>query len=183
MPASRMKRAPFCRVTLPSLNLPTRIFGPCRSHMIATVRPTLVEISFTSAARLRWSSALPWEKLRRTTSTPARTMRSSTAGSLDAGPRVATIFVLRNMKELPRSLPDDPAALDDRFAAGGARLERKGRAFRGGKHGKSRGHEHHAREPAAHAPHRACHDAKGIQHLRNLERQGGGAVQVGAGQP
>jgi hypothetical protein len=25
-------------------------------------------------------------------------MRSSTAGSLEAGPRVATIFVLRNMK-------------------------------------------------------------------------------------
>src|SRR5688572_10638056 len=92
-----MKRLPFSRETLPSLNLPTRIFGPCRSHMMATVRPTLDEISLTSVARLRWSSAVPCEKFSRTTSTPARTMRSSTAGSDDAGPRVATILVLRSI--------------------------------------------------------------------------------------
>ena len=77
--------------------------------MMATVRPTLEAISFTSAARLRWSSPVPCEKLRRTTSTPARIMRSSTAGSLEAGPRVATIFVLRNMKDVLPSLTD-PAA-------------------------------------------------------------------------
>src|SRR6185369_15254830 len=83
----------------PFLNLPTRIFGPCRSHMIATVRPTARPTSRTSWARLRWSSAVPCEKFSRTTSTPARTMRSSTAGSLDDGPSVATIFVLRSMIE------------------------------------------------------------------------------------
>ena len=41
--------------------------------------------------------AVPCEKLRRTTSTPARIMRSSTSGSLEAGPSVATILVDRNM--------------------------------------------------------------------------------------
>jgi hypothetical protein len=74
--------------------------------MMATVRPTLEAISLTSAARLRWSAAVPCEKFRRTTSTPARIMRSSTTGSLEAGPRVATIFVLRNMKDVLRSLTD-----------------------------------------------------------------------------
>src|ERR671923_941128 len=107
-----MKRCPFSSVTMPFLNLPTRIFGPCRSHMIATVRPTLAATSFTIAPRLGWSSAVPCEKLSRTTSTPARTMRSKIAGSLDAGPRVATIFVLRNMRNVRASLTD-PAALDD----------------------------------------------------------------------
>src|SRR5207244_5528416 len=93
-----MKGWPFSRLILPSLNLPTRIFGPCRSHMIATVRPALAESSFTSAARFWWSCAVPCEKLRRTTSIPARIMRSRIAGSLDAGPRVATIFVLRSIR-------------------------------------------------------------------------------------
>jgi hypothetical protein len=45
-----------------------------------------------------WSSALPCEKLSRTTSTPALIMRASTSGELDAGPRVATIFVARTMR-------------------------------------------------------------------------------------
>src|SRR4051812_10758812 len=103
MPASSTKRWSFSRVILPSLNLPTRIFGPCRSHRMATVRPTLLEISFTSAARFRWSSAVPCEKLRRTTSTPARTMRSRIEGSDDAGPSVATILVERNMVQTLKS--------------------------------------------------------------------------------
>ena len=42
-----------------------------------------------------WSCAVPCEKLRRTTSTPARIIRSSTSGVDDAGPRVATILVAR----------------------------------------------------------------------------------------
>src|SRR3974390_755998 len=88
---------PLASVTLPSLNLPTRIFGPCRSHMMPTVRPVLREISFTSAARARWSSAVPCEKFSRTTSTPERTMPSSTPGALGAGASVATFFVLRSI--------------------------------------------------------------------------------------
>ena len=65
--------------------------------MMPTVRPSLRPISFTSCARLRWSSAVPWEKFSRTTSTPARIIFSRTSGSDEAGPRVATIFVLRSM--------------------------------------------------------------------------------------
>src|SRR5215510_1841799 len=72
-----------------------RILGPCRSAMMPTVRRVLRQRSRTSSARLTWSSAEPCEKLSRTTSTPARNMRSSTAGSLEAGPSVATILVLR----------------------------------------------------------------------------------------
>ena len=41
------------------------------------------------------SSALPWEKFSRATSIPASTIRTSTSGSREAGPIVATIFVRR----------------------------------------------------------------------------------------
>src|SRR3954470_12338141 len=92
-----MKGCPFSSVILPSLNLPTRIFGPCRSHMMATVRPTLAEICLTSVARAMWSSAVPCEKLRRTTSTPARIIFSRVAGSLEAGPSVGRVLVERSM--------------------------------------------------------------------------------------
>src|SRR6187455_1888543 len=142
-----MKGWPFSSVTLPFLNLPTRIFGPCRSHMIATVRPTVRDTSRTSAARLRWSSAVPCEKFRRTTSTPATTMRSSTAGSLEDGPRVATIFVLRSMKDVLESLTD-PAAFDDDFAARAPRLESDTVVDPGRMHRERAGHGDHAGEPA-----------------------------------
>src|SRR5256885_4430371 len=98
-----MKVCPPSRLILPSLNLPTRIFGPCRSHRIATVRPVLVASSLTSDARFSWSCAVPCEKLSRTTSTPARIILSRTAESEEAGPSVATIFVLRS---IARSLAD-----------------------------------------------------------------------------
>ena len=67
--------------------------------MIATARPCSVLISRTRRARSMWSAAVPCEKLRRTTSTPARISRASVAGSLHAGPSVATIFVLRGKGE------------------------------------------------------------------------------------
>src|SRR3954467_7756926 len=95
--ASRTKRSPLTRSTLPSTNLPTRILGPCRSAINATVRPTFSAMVRTMLARSMWSCALPWLKFRRTTSTPARIRRSSTSGSLVAGPRVATILVPRIM--------------------------------------------------------------------------------------
>src|SRR6185503_5370511 len=138
-----MKRRPFSSVTLPSLNLPTRIFGPCRSQRMATVRPVRVAMSLTSFARFSWSCAVPCEKLRRTTSTPARTMRSSTAGSLEAGPSVATIFVLRSMKDVRTILADSPA-LDDRIAFGVARLEKDLVADARRVHRERAGHQHHA---------------------------------------
>src|SRR6185503_2774610 len=179
IPASRMKGAPFSRVTLPSLNLPTRIFGPCRSHRMATVRPTLEAISLISAARLRWSSAVPCEKLRRTTSTPASTMRSSTAGSLEDGPRVATIFVLRSMRDVLESLTA-PAAFDALLAAGIARLEGNRVAQRGQRrrrvHRERARHGDHAGEAAADAPY-AFHSKPG-----DGQRQRRRAVQDDAGQ-
>ncbi|MNT48629.1 hypothetical protein D3C72_1854200 [compost metagenome] len=48
-------------------------------------------------ARSTWSCALPWLKLRRTTFTPERIISSSSAGSLEAGPKVATILVARRI--------------------------------------------------------------------------------------
>ncbi len=53
--------------------------------------------------------AVPCEKLRRTTSTPAAIMRSSTSGALDAGPRVATILVARARAESLIWRPHRPA--------------------------------------------------------------------------
>jgi len=40
---------------------------------------------------------VPWEKLRRTTFTPAVIMRASISSLVEDGPNVATIFVLRNV--------------------------------------------------------------------------------------
>lgn len=77
--------------------------------MMPTVRPTLRQVSRTSSARASWSAVVPCEKFRRTTSTPARNMRSRTAGSLEAGPSVATIsagqYVYERARE-PGFLPE-----------------------------------------------------------------------------
>src|SRR3989344_618266 len=95
--ASSTNLAPDSSCTLPSANLPTRILGPCRSAMMATSRPARWAAARTVAARSIWSCALPWLKFSRTTFTPARIMASSSAGSLEAGPRVATILVARRV--------------------------------------------------------------------------------------
>ncbi|OQB76510.1 MAG: hypothetical protein BWX88_05346 [Planctomycetes bacterium ADurb.Bin126] len=63
--------------------------------MMATSRPARFAASRTSVARSMWSCALPWLKFSLTTLTPALIMAISRAGSLDAGPRVATILVAR----------------------------------------------------------------------------------------
>src|SRR5262245_60116881 len=164
-----MNFCPFSSVTLPSLNLPTRIFGPCRSQRIATVRPVLLAISFTSLARFSWSCAVPCEKLSRTTSTPARTMRSRTAGSLEAGPSVATIFVLRSMKDVPTILSDSPA-LDDGLPLGVTRLEEHLVANARRVHGKRAWHQHHAGKATADAP-------RGLRQFGNRHRERRRAVQ------
>ena len=101
--ASRMNAGPASSTTLPSANLPMRIFGPCRSAMIATSRPSLLRALAHQRARARRGRRrAPCEKLRRTTSTPAASMRCRTAGSLQAGPSVATILVLRGTMALLR---------------------------------------------------------------------------------
>src|SRR5215831_5878796 len=65
--------------------------------MMAISRPSFFAVARTRSARSTWSLVLPWEKLRRTTSTPAASIRARTSGSLQAGPRVATILVARGM--------------------------------------------------------------------------------------
>ena len=72
-----------------------RIFGPCRSPMIATCLPTASEISRTARICRPRSSQLPCEQLMRTTSVPASISSARTPGSSVAGPRVAMILVLR----------------------------------------------------------------------------------------
>ncbi len=65
---------------------------------MAIGRPAAAEISRTRPMTSRCCAWSPWEKLSRTTSTPAWTRRSSTARSREAGPMVATILVRRMRK-------------------------------------------------------------------------------------
>src|SRR3569623_1976527 len=74
-----------------------RILGPCRSARTPTWRPWARARLRTASTRRRCSSGSPWEKLMRTTSTPAWMMPSNALGSSVAGPSVATILVLRNI--------------------------------------------------------------------------------------
>ena len=66
--------------------------------MMATSLPIAWPAVRTMVARSMWSCAVPCEKFSRTTSTPARIMRSSISGEDDAGPRVATILVWRDIR-------------------------------------------------------------------------------------
>ena len=65
--------------------------------MIADLAAELLRALAHQRARARRGrTRAPCEKLRRTTSTPAASMRDRTAGELHAGPSVATILVLRD---------------------------------------------------------------------------------------
>ncbi len=75
---------------------PIRIFGPCRSAINASGRPTAACTARTRRALSSCSSCVPWEKLSRTPSMPASTSAASVSSSFDAGPMVATIFVRRS---------------------------------------------------------------------------------------
>jgi len=73
--------------------VPRRIFGPCRSWMIPTVR-----LCFFAAFRTFPTICLkflyvPCEKLSLATSMPPRTRSSITEKESELGPSVATIFV------------------------------------------------------------------------------------------
>src|SRR5918992_2384319 len=111
-------------------------------------------------------------------------MRSRTAGSLDEGPRVATIFVLRSMRTShwkfnTRAFGEFHASpLDDCFTAFVARLEREPRSLRRSMDYEKRRHQHHSREAAAHATNRGGFNAQ----RRNPEREGRRAVQDDVGE-
>ena len=94
-PHTNVTSSPGLSSAIPSVSGPMRSFGPGRSCSTATWRPARPAAWRTSDAVSACSSAVPWEKFRRATSIPASTMRTSTSGSRDAGPMVATIFVRR----------------------------------------------------------------------------------------
>ena len=71
-----------------------RSFGPCRSAISATGRPTSFCTARIARARSAWSSWVPCEKLSRAPSITASAARAR-PGAEEAGPIVATIFVRR----------------------------------------------------------------------------------------
>ena len=114
-PQTNVTSSPGLSSAMPSTSLPMRSFGPGRSCRIATGRPARFAASRTRCAVSACSSALPWEKFSRATSMPASTMRTSTSGSREAGPMVATIFVRRMSARQDRSgqRRNDAVLLDD----------------------------------------------------------------------
>ena len=91
----RVSSLPASISTNPPSTSSSRSFGPGRSPSTPTHLPIsspAARIRSTFSAWLAWS---PWEKLSRKTSAPAEIRRSSIFGDREAGPTVATIFVLR----------------------------------------------------------------------------------------
>src|SRR5712692_1702027 len=81
----------------PPASGPVRIFGPCRSARIAMGFARRAEASRTRAMVRACSAYVPWEKLSRATSIPARISRSMTCSESLAGPSVHTILALRKL--------------------------------------------------------------------------------------
>ena len=74
---------------------PMRILGPCRSPMMAMGLPVWAWARRTESTAWVHVLSSPWEKLMRATSSPALTSARTVSGSLEAGPRVATILARR----------------------------------------------------------------------------------------
>jgi len=89
--------APETTRTDPPFSSPTRMRGPCRSRRIPTFFRARAAAERTRRQARVWSALVPWEKLRRATSSPARIMRASTGVDTEAGPSVATILVRRTL--------------------------------------------------------------------------------------
>jgi DNA ligase (NAD+) len=87
--------SPALSSTGPSAKVPTRILGPWRSARTPTARPTSSAAARRFARLALWSSWVPWLRLSRATSSPARTSLRRISGLDVAGPRVATIFARR----------------------------------------------------------------------------------------
>ena len=86
---------PASRVTTSPATGPMRSLGPGMSWSTATSRPTRSAAARTRSTASACCSGAPWAKFRRATSMPTAIIRSSTAGSREAGPIVATILVDR----------------------------------------------------------------------------------------
>ena len=91
----RMTREPVSSCASSPATGPSLSFGPGMSWSTPTSRPAACAAARTRRTVSACSSGVPCAKFRRATSIPARTIRSSTSGSRDAGPIVATIFVDR----------------------------------------------------------------------------------------
>ena len=93
--SSSVKIWPSDSSTLPSANLPTRSFGPCRSARMPIGRPrssSTLRMRPTSACIEGWSV---WLMLMRKRSAPASNNFLIVSVSDDAGPSVARILTLR----------------------------------------------------------------------------------------
>src|ERR1700689_2137744 len=77
------------------LSRPVRIFGPCKSPRIQIGFPSSLDTLRTISMSFSFSAWVPWEKLSRATSSPARTSSRKTVSVLQEGPRVATILARR----------------------------------------------------------------------------------------
>src|SRR5690242_4540019 len=87
---------PSGRVTEPPCSsAPVRILGPCRSCRMAMGRSSRAAAARTRAMVMACSACVPWEKLMRATSIPARMSASMRSALALAGPRVQTILVRR----------------------------------------------------------------------------------------
>ena len=75
---------------------------PPKSWRIATGRPCFLEIRRMLAITSACSSNVPWEKFSRAQSRPRPMSCSNMSGSLEAGPMVTMIFVLRMVTALSR---------------------------------------------------------------------------------
>ncbi len=130
-PATSCTEDPSIRNTPPSGNVPARTFGPGRSASTATGRPTRSLDARTCRNRSRCSSSVPWLRLRRTTSTPARSSASSTSGASLAGPSVADDLrsTAHGCYLVTRGAAPDPTRAAR--ATGGERRPRRPRALRG----------------------------------------------------
>ena len=89
---TKRTRSPAARSRRPSRTVPIRIFGPWRSCRMPIGRPTSRSRARMAACTLAWSACVPWLKLRRKVSTPARNRAFSISGLSVAGPTVATIL-------------------------------------------------------------------------------------------
>ena len=90
----RVKGAPGNRSTDSSARSPIRILGPGRSAMMARRLPVFRAACRRLAMTRPWVSKEPWEKFKRATFMPARSICSMTSGESEAGPMVQTILVL-----------------------------------------------------------------------------------------
>ena len=104
--------SPVRHSTGPPANLPSRIFGPCRSARMPTALPVASAASRTNAYTFSWSEWLPWLKFSRARSMPASTRPRIRSGVAVAGPMVQTIFARRvtvvRLAVPPGAGTDDP---------------------------------------------------------------------------